>query len=208
MTAIYASLNLLDSGMAGELPPDARKLIGISSASCERLIRLINDVLDVEKIQSGLMNYDMQRQPLRPLVEQAIRDTGTFASGLGVSIVFPEGDAPTVDADADRIVQVTVNLLSNAAKFSPSPGTVQVRIEQVQGVARVTVTDSGAGVPDDFRERMFERFAQADGSDRRQKGGSGLGLNICRSIVQAHHGRIDFSSEPGRTEFFFELPVE
>ena len=207
MTAIYASLSLLDSGMAGELPQDARKLVEISSASCERLIRLINDVLDVEKIQSGLMTYDMQRQPLRALVEQAIRDISSVSAGLGVSIEFPEGDAPTVLADADRIVQVAVNLLSNAAQFSPSPGTVQVRLEQVQGVARVTVTDSGPGVPDDFRERMFERFAQADGSDRRQKGGTGLGLNICRSIIQAHHGRIDFSSDPGRTEFFFELPV-
>ena len=207
MTAIYASLSLLDNGMAGELPQDAQKLVGVSSASCERLIRLINDVLDVEKIQSGLMTYDMQRQPLRPLVEQAIRDTDTLAATLGVSIEFPEGAGPTVVADADRIVQVTVNLLSNAAKFSPSPGTVQVRLEQLEGSARLTVTDSGAGVPDDFRERVFERFAQADGSDRRQKGGSGLGLNICRSIVQAHHGRIDFISEPGRTEFFFELPV-
>jgi PAS domain S-box-containing protein len=208
MTAIYASLNLLESGMAGELPADVQRLIDISSKSCERLIRLINDVLDVEKIQSGLMQYDMHPQPLRLLVEQAIRDTGAFAAGLGVRIDFvAEAEAdPMVLADADRIVQVAVNLLSNAATFSPPAGTVDVRLRVVEGVARVSVTDRGAGVPEGFRQRVFERFAQADGSDRRQKGGTGLGLNICRSIVQAHRGRIDFSSEPGRTEFFFELP--
>ena len=207
MTAIYASLSLLESGMAGDLPDDAQRLIGISSKSCERLIRLINDVLDVEKIQSGLMQYDMQRQPLRPLVEQAIRDTGAFASGLGVHIEFAAGAEPVVLADADRIVQVSVNLLSNAAKFSPPAGVVDVRVDLVDGMARVVVTDRGAGVPEGFRKRVFERFAQADGSDRRQKGGTGLGLNICRSIIQAHQGRIDFRSEPGCTEFFFELPL-
>jgi PAS domain S-box-containing protein len=208
MTAIYASLSLLESGMAGELPADVQRLIGISGKSCERLIRLINDVLDVEKIQSGLMQYDMRRQPLRPLVEQAIRDTEAFAGELGVRIAFsPGADDPAVQADADRIVQVTVNLLSNAAKFSPPQGTVDVALQVEGGVARVSVTDRGAGVPEGFRERVFERFAQADGSDRRQKGGTGLGLNICRSIVQAHKGRIDFASAPGRTEFFFELPM-
>ncbi len=207
MTAIYASLSLLDSGMAGALPDDAQKLIGISSKSCERLIRLINDVLDVEKLQSGQMEYDMERQPLRPLVEQAISDTGAFAAELGVRIEFAAGADPLVLADADRIVQVSVNLLSNAAKFSPPEGTVSVSLDVVDGMARVCVIDLGAGVPAGFRERAFERFAQADGSDRRQKGGTGLGLNICRSIVQAHHGRIDFASVPGRTEFFFQLPL-
>jgi signal transduction histidine kinase len=207
MTAIYASLSLLESGVAGELAPDVQRLIGLSSKSCERLIRLINDVLDVEKIQSGLMQYDMQRQPLRPLVEQAIRDTEAFAGEMGVRFDFAPGADAQVLADADRIVQVSVNLLSNAAKFSPPQGTVDVALEVMDQVVRVTVTDRGAGVPQGFRERVFERFAQADGSDRRQKGGTGLGLNICRSIVQDHHGRIDFDSVPGRTAFFFELPL-
>lgn len=207
MTAIYASLSLLESGMAGELPADAQKLMEISSKSCERLIRLINDVLDVEKIQSGLMQYQKQPQPLKALVEQALRDTTPFAATYGVRFEFAASADAVVLVDADRIVQVTVNLLSNAAKFSAPGGSVEIRLDTGEGLARVSVRDGGAGVPEDFRAHVFERFAQADGSDRRQKGGTGLGLNICRSIIQAHQGRIDFTSEPGRTVFFFELPL-
>ncbi|MBC7470744.1 MAG: PAS domain-containing sensor histidine kinase, partial [Ramlibacter sp.] len=121
---------------------------------------------------------------------------------------FAAGAERGVLPAAAGIVQVSVNQLSNAAKFSPPAGVVDVRVDLVDGMARVVVSDRGAGVPEGFRKRVFERFAQADGSDRRQKGGTGLGLNICRSIIQAHQGRIDFRSEPGCTEFFFELPLD
>ena len=207
MTAIYASLSLLEAGMTGELPDDARKLIAISCASCERLIRLVNDVLDVEKIDAGLMQYAKQPQRLRALVEQASSDTEAVADRQGVDFRIEASADPMVCVDADRIVQVLVNLLSNAVKFSVPGGTVDIRVSVQDGMARVGVVDRGAGVPAHFRSRVFERFAQADGSDSRQKGGSGLGLNICRSIVQAHGGRIDFTSEPGCTEFSFDVPL-
>jgi signal transduction histidine kinase len=207
LTAIYASLNLLASGMAGELPPDARQLLAVSHESSERLIRLINDLLDLEKIASGKMEYRMQEQPLAPLVEQALRDTQAYADGLQVRFALELRAQPLVKADADRIVQVCVNLLSNAAKFSPAGGQVEVFVDEREGRGRVGVVDHGPGVPPEFHDRVFDRFAQADGSDRRAKGGTGLGLAICRSIVEAHGGRLGFTSEPGaRTEFFFELP--
>lgn len=208
LTAIYGSLNLLKGGVAGELPPQALQLLGICHDSTERLIRLINDLLDVEKIASGRMEYRMERQSMRTLLEQALRDTEAYAQPLGVRFE-PRLPAQEVEvmADGDRIVQVCVNLLSNAAKFSPSGGSVVVSLSWRDGMARVSVIDHGPGVPQQFRNRIFQRFSQADSSDTRAKGGTGLGLAICRSIIEAHHGRIDFTSEPGRTEFFFELPA-
>ncbi|RYY58467.1 MAG: HAMP domain-containing histidine kinase, partial [Comamonadaceae bacterium] len=184
LTAIYGSLSLLTSGMAGELPPDAKQLLDISHESTERLIRLINDMLDLDKIASGKLEYRMQPQPLRPLLEQAVRDTHAYAEGLRVQFRMVGDEDAKVNADADRIVQVCVNLLSNAAKFSPQGADVEVGMTVAGNSVRVWVADRGPGVPVEFRERMFQRFAQADASDRRARGGTGLGLSICRSIVK------------------------
>ncbi len=208
LTAIHGSLSLLQSGMGGELPPDARELVDISTQSSQRLIRLVNDVLDVEKIASGRMNYALRVCELAPLVMRVIRDVQPFADEFGVTVWLDQAAEATVLADADRLMQVVINLVSNAAKFSPRGGTVTVAVTAGGATARVAVIDRGPGIPAEFRDRILERFAQADASDRRQKGGTGLGLNICRSIVEAHGGRIGFHSEPGlHTEFFFELPL-
>ena len=213
LTGIYGSLSLLVSGMAGELPADVKPLVEMSHSSTERLIRLINDVLDVEKIESRSMQYHFRVQPLRPLVAQAVAATQAFADQYGVRLLLEDdaiGATPAeVRADADRMLQVVVNLLSNAAKFSPAGGaTVRVRMTAHAGGVRLSVQDHGIGIPDSFRHQVFARFAQADASDRRQKGGTGLGLSICKSIVEAHGGQIGFVSAPGEgTTFHVDLPI-
>lgn len=211
LTAIYGALSLVNSGLVGELSSDAKELIGVSYRSAERLVRLVNDILDVEKIESRSMTYERLVQPVLPLLEQSIRATQAYADQYQVrfELVCESGQDAQASVDADRVIQVMVNLLSNAAKFSPAGGAeVTVRLQRRPGFVRVSVTDSGCGIPESFHSRIFHRFAQADASDQRQKGGTGLGLNICKSIIEAHEGQIDFVSEAGKgSEFYFDLPL-
>jgi PAS domain S-box-containing protein len=209
LTSIRGSLGLLAGGVAGELPERAKALLDIANNNSERLVRLINDILDIEKIESGNMRFDMIGQHMLPLVEQAIAATSDFAAQFQVKFeLAPDAEDAEVAVDGDRIVQVIVNLLSNAAKFSPAGGTVKVTLSRRSGCVRLTVADQGQGIAEEFRDRIFQKFAQADASSTRQKGGTGLGLSISRAIVERHHGRIDFDSRPGDgTEFHVELPL-
>ena len=210
LAAIYASLDMLHSGMAGELPADVRELLGIAHESAGRLVRLVNDVLDVERIESRSMDYYKVQQALLPLVAQAITAMQSYANQYQVRFELSADVAnAAVCVDADRIIQVVINLLSNAAKYSPDGGAVvRVNMQLWAGSVRVSVIDAGSGIPSAFRDRIFQRFAQLDASDRRQKGGTGLGLSICKSIIEEHQGTIDFFSEPGRgCEFYFDLPL-
>jgi PAS domain S-box-containing protein len=209
LTSIRGSLGLLAGGVAGEFPAPAKALLDIATKNCDRLVRLINDILDVEKIESGSMRFELLPQPLLPLIEHAVVATQAFASQYQVSFdLRAEPGDFNVAVDADRLAQVLINLLSNAAKFAPVGDVVEIRLVEVAGHARVSVIDRGAGIPPEFRKRIFEKFAQADASATRQLGGTGLGLNITRSIIDKLHGHIDFISEPGvRTEFYFELPL-
>ncbi|GIZ53104.1 PAS domain S-box protein [Noviherbaspirillum aridicola] len=209
LTSIRGSLGLLTGGVAGELPERARNLLAIANNNCERLVRLINDILDIEKIESGNMRFELVPQRLLPLVEQALASIQGFAAQYQVRFALHAQAADAhVAADADRIVQVIVNLLSNAAKFSPPDSTVDVTLSRCDARIRLSVRDRGQGVGPEFRERIFQKFAQADASDTRAKGGTGLGLSISRAIVERHHGSIDFRNLPdGGSDFFFELPL-
>ncbi len=209
LTSIRGALGLLAGGAAGEMPTPARSLLDIAGKNCERLVRLINDMLDVEKIESGSMRFDAVVQPLLPLLEQAVAATTSYADQFQVSFDLRSDAGETYAAvDADRLLQVLVNLLSNASKFAPAGDVVEVRLRRLPGYARVSVIDHGVGIPDEFRGRIFQKFAQADGTDSRQKGGTGLGLNISKAIVEKHRGTIDFISVPGvQTEFYFDLPL-
>ncbi|HZW13984.1 MAG TPA: PAS domain S-box protein [Noviherbaspirillum sp.] len=208
LTSIRGSLGLLIGGVAGDMPERAKTLLDIAHNNCERLVRLINDILDIEKIESGHMRFDMSTQHLLPLVEQAIAATRDYAAQFDVTFELQADAADAVvNADGDRIVQVIVNLLSNAAKFSPHGSRVQLRLAHHAGGVRLSVIDRGPGISEEFRPRIFQKFAQADSSNTRQKGGTGLGLSISRAIIERHHGSIGFHSMPGKgTEFYFDLP--
>lgn len=208
LTSIRGSLGLISGGVAGELPEAVKTLVGIAKNNCERLIRLINDILDIEKLEFGNMQLDLKVVDLKPLMVQALAANEGYGAErhVGLSLDFPD-DRLQVHVDSDRLTQVMTNLLSNAMKFSPEGAKVEVHVSRSGLWVRVEVRDHGPGIPDEFRDRIFQKFSQADSSDTRQKGGTGLGLHISRAIVERMGGRIDFVTQAGvGTTFFFELP--
>ena len=209
LTSIRGALGMLQGGVAGELPPKAAKMIGIAAHNSDRLVRLINDILDMEKIESGKLVMNLEQIDLVPLVEAAIEDNRGYAQQFKVDFQFVSHPPHArVRGDADRLTQVVTNLLSNAVKFSPGEGKVWVEIAQIGDRIRVAVSDQGPGVSQEFQSLIFQKFAQADSSDTRQKGGTGLGLNISKAIVEKHGGTIGFDTEIGKgATFFFELPA-
>jgi PAS domain S-box-containing protein len=208
LTSIRGSLGLVSGGIAGVLPEKAKALVDIAKNNCERLIRLINDILDSEKIESGKMPFNLQPVELLPLLDRAVADNEGFATQHKVKLVLQAPKQPLrANVDSDRLLQVMTNLLSNAIKFSPEDGTVLVLLGRHAGRLRVEVSDSGPGIPEEFHQRIFQKFSQADSSDTRQKGGTGLGLSIARALLERMDGTMDFKSRVDvGTTFFFELP--
>lgn len=207
LTSIRGSLGLLVGGVAGGLPPQAEQLVRIAHNNSERLVRLINDILDIERIEAGRMDFQLESLDLASVVESAVISNRGFAEQYGVHYNFePEQATARVVADRDRLIQALTNLLSNATKYAPRDSLVEVRILVDARKARVAITDRGRGVPESFRSRIFSKFAQADGSDTREKGGSGLGLSITKAIVEGLGGHIGFDSRPGETTFWIDLP--
>lgn len=209
LTSIAGSLGLVNGGAAGELPPKVARLVGIAHSNAARLVRLINDILDIEKIEAGRMQFDIRPLPLDILLQNAVHQSAGLAAQLDVTIeLIPPPSNAAVLGDEDRLMQVFANLLSNALKFSPTGGVVTVEIRPLDRRYRIGITDRGSGIPEDFRDRIFGKFAQADSSDTRQKGGTGLGLSIVREIVQRLGGSVSFESSPGRgTVFYVDLPA-
>lgn len=208
MTSIAGSLGLLAGGAAGVLPEKAARLIAIAQSNSQRLVRLINDILDIEKLESGKLQLELAPLDLRDVAQRSIDGVRGFADGLQVAVVLEDGEPAPVRGDADRLIQVVTNLLSNACKFSPTGGEVTIAVHPEQRLARLSVRDRGPGIPDAFRARIFSKFAQADGSDTRAKGGTGLGLAIAREIAERHGGRLWFESAPGEgATFHLDLPL-
>ena len=201
LTSIRGALGLLSSGILGEVNDKAASLLRIALTNSDRLVRLINDILDLERIQSGREPLAFRPIQLSDVVRQAIGDMQPVAEAAGVQLIHDTTKAE-IDADPDRILQVLTNLLSNAVKFSPPNSTVSIMLRP--GVTGVTlsVIDHGRGIPADKLEAVFGRFQQVDASDSRQKGGSGLGLAICRTILLQHSGRIWAERNPVRGSTF------
>jgi len=209
LTSISGSLGLLAEQWASELPKSAARLLAIAHTNSQRLVRLINDILDIEKLESSRVVFNLSQVDLRSLVAHAIEENRGFAESYGVHVRLDAASTDSeVNADPDRLAQVITNLLSNAIKFSPAGGEVLVAVEKNGNVVRVSVRDHGCGVPDDFKPHVFEKFAQADGTTSRQKGGTGLGLSIVKQIVERLGGDVGFDDAPGGgTIFHVELPA-
>ncbi len=207
LTSIRGSLGLLAGGALGDLPPRGERLAGIALESSERLTRLINDILDMERIESGSMPMEVTELDAADLLRDSAAELAGLAAATRVEIVVTEA-AGRVLADADRVKQTVSNLVGNAVKFSEAGGQVRLRAAPEDGSVLFSVQDDGRGIPPEKLETVFERFQQVDSSDRRKKGGTGLGLAISRGIVQRLGGKIWAESTMGvGTTISFTLPA-
>lgn len=204
LTSITGALGLLNAGVMGEMQEKATHLISIAYKNCQRLTLLINDLLDTEKIAAGKMRFDLEVELVLPLIQQALDANKIMAQErhIQLSIKTTVADA-RIRVDAKRFIQVLSNFLSNAIKFSPVAATVLIELSQTAQMLRIAVIDQGPGIPEKFRDRIFQRFAQADASDTRQTGGTGLGLAISKELVHGMNGRIGFESVEGQGATFY-----
>lgn len=212
LTSVYGSLDLLQKLAKDQLDERCQRLVTLAHQGCGRLSSLVNDILDLEKIAAGKMEYLMEDVQLEPLIDDIVERHEALADRFGVTFKIEHAETDTlVNLDASRFNQALVNLMSNAAKFSPLEGEVVIRSELIEtGKIRVSVQDHGPGIPTGFRDRIFERFAQADRkATQKNASGSGLGLNITKSIIEAFGGEIDFETAEGEgTTFYMDLPVK
>ena len=209
LTAINGSLSLVENGVTGPVGDKALDMIRNARRNSSRLAILVNDLLDTDKMASGKMRYDMQDCDVSALVERAIEINRSVAAQSRVILNY-EADTTLVRAlvDPDRFIQVITNLLSNAIKFSPPEGVIDIRVTLLDTKIRIAVTDHGSGIPEEFRSQIFHRFGQADSSNTRKVGGTGLGLCIVKYIVEQFNGHVDYFSDPGKqTTFFFDIPA-
>ncbi|MFC2967649.1 histidine kinase N-terminal 7TM domain-containing protein [Acidimangrovimonas pyrenivorans] len=209
LTSIKGALSLLNSPIFAELKPEARRILQIAASNSDRLHALIDDLLDLNRIEAGAMTFQRAPVDLVQLVKEAAEANEGYGTSFSVSLRLSLVEGPLyVGGDHGRLLQVLANVLSNAFKFSKAGDTVTVTLERRNGMARVSVHDEGIGIPEGSHDKVFGAFTQLDASDTRKVNGSGLGMSITRRIVEMHEGHIDYTSTPGEgTTFFIELPL-
>jgi len=209
LTSIMGSLGLVRNMLDRAEPEKIANLLSIAHNNTERLLFLINDILDISKIESGRITFHFKPVDVVQMIDDAITNNESYKNDIHLEFEHRPGQALWVNADRDRVLQVLYNLLSNAAKFSRPGGRVEVGVCEQGKEVEIYVRDHGVGIPEEFHERIFEKFTQADSSDTRHTGGTGLGLSISKSIIERHHGTIHFESEPGvGTTFYISLPSQ
>lgn len=209
LTAITGALGLAVSGTLCELPEKAKQILDIAYKNAQRLKLLINDLLDMDKLLAGKLEFHCEVQTLMPLLERAVMENRAYADQMQVRFVIaPASVAPRVDIEDIRFLQVMANFLSNAAKFSKPDSDVIIKLDCDEHYARVSVVDTGVGLDEESKSHIFEKFYQADSSDTRKKGGTGLGLAITKEIVERMNGRVGFVSVLGEgSTFYAEFPI-
>lgn len=209
LTSISGALGLLANGVVGLLPVKAQSLVDIAKSNSERLIAIVNDILDIERLESGQINIKPEVLELLPLLRLAIEQNEGYAERYRVRLRLdqtpPTSASIKVLVDQQRFLQIMANLISNAIKFSPPEHDVTVNIELAEHSVKIEVSDQGAGVPEEFRDRIFQKFAQADATDARQRGGTGLGLSITKVLVERMQGYINYHSVAGKGSTFYVI---
>jgi len=205
--SIQLVLEMVESGMVGQLDDKGKNLVSVAGRSATRMVTLISDLLEIEKIQAGMLALDKAEVSLSSVFEQSIQTVAALANEKGIEVESLETNI-VLDADSNRLVQVLVNLLSNALKFSPKGTKVTVAAQQLAECVEIKVSDQGRGIPAERAKFIFDRFHQVSSEDAKIQHGTGLGLSICKALVELHGGNIRVESEVGKgSTFIFTLPT-
>jgi signal transduction histidine kinase len=208
LTAVKGSLEITQKAISESFSDEVKGLIRIAARNVERLRRLVNDLLDSQKLEVRKVDFVIKRVEIDSLIEQSIELNQFFSDQYEIEIVLVNKlPGVKVHVDSERIIQVMNNLISNAAKFSPSKSSIRISMLKRNHQIRVAVTDSGPGIPAEFQKNIFQKFSYSDSPGRRGREGTGLGLWISKTIIEKHSGRIGYEANPnGGTTFYFELP--